>query len=277
MRWRNAKLYFSDMADDRVVKVADDGTVVTVAEIARPSGIGWLPDGALAVVSMTERTLHVLGADGAVDVIDLRPTASSSPNDMVISDSGVAYIGLVGVDIAQAPRLDAGASIDVVLGRTHRPKAPLLKVHDGKVTVEVDNMACANGAVITPSGRTCIVAETNASRLAQFDIEPDHSLTNQRTFADLGDHLPDGICLDADGGVWAALVDANRFVRVVDGGTVTDVVHVPEFAMACTLGGPDGRTLFMATSSVMGVAGARAARSGMIRSIEVTHPGPGIG
>jgi sugar lactone lactonase YvrE len=93
-----------------------------------------------------------------------------------------------------------------------------------------------------------IVAESTGRRLTAFAV--DESLSNRRVFADGLDGPPDGICLDAEGGVWTSLTLANRFDRIVEGGTVTDRIDIGDrIAIACTLGGPERRTLFMLSST----------------------------
>ena len=82
-------------------------------------------------------------------------------------------------------------------------------------------------------------------RLTAFTIEADGLLSNRRVFADLEGYTPDGICLDAEGAVWVAAFDNGEFIRVLDGGEITDKIDVGDRrAVACNLGGADGKTLF---------------------------------
>jgi sugar lactone lactonase YvrE len=108
--------------------------------------------------------------------------------------------------------------------------------------------------VVTPDNRTLIVAESFKSRLTAFDIAPDGSLSNRRVWAQLGQG-GDGICLDADGAIWTPASDAGKpcCERVREGGQVLDRIELPEFCFACTLGGQDGRTLFMLVAAWRGV------------------------
>jgi sugar lactone lactonase YvrE len=81
-------------------------------------------------------------------------------------------------------------------------------------------------------------------------FRPDGSLSDRRIFADGLDGPPDGIALDAEGGVWTSMTLAHQFDRVVEGGTVTDRIEIGDrTAIACTLGGPERRTLFMLSST----------------------------
>ena len=97
---------------------------------------------------------------------------------------------------------------------------------------------------VTPDNSTLIVAESYGQRLTAFDIAADGSLSNRRVWADLGDGVPDGICLDADGAVWYADVPNQRCVRVGEGGEVLQTDRARPRLLLCALGGPDGRTLF---------------------------------
>jgi sugar lactone lactonase YvrE len=104
--------------------------------------------------------------------------------------------------------------------------------------------------VFIDGGATLVVAESTARRLTAFRVEPDGGLTGRRVFADGLEGPPDGLAVDAEGGVWTSLVLAGAFARVLDGGAVTDRVDIGDrMAIACALGGPEGRTLFMLSST----------------------------
>jgi sugar lactone lactonase YvrE len=98
---------------------------------------------------------------------------------------------------------------------------------------------------VTPDDSTLILAESYGNKLTAFDIDPDGSLRNRRTWADLpGDH-PDGICLDTEGAIWYADVGNKHCVRVREGGEVLQAVELDRGCFACVLGGTDRRTLFL--------------------------------
>ncbi|MCS7100175.1 MAG: SMP-30/gluconolactonase/LRE family protein, partial [Burkholderiaceae bacterium] len=51
-RWHAGSLWLSDMLDHKVLRLLADGSLQAVAEVPQqPSGLGWLPDGRLLVVS----------------------------------------------------------------------------------------------------------------------------------------------------------------------------------------------------------------------------------
>ncbi len=266
-RWHQGKLWFSDFFEHAVKTVDVAGTVETKLPVAgRPSGLGWLPDGRMLIVSMTDRLLLRLEADALVVHADLSAIATFHCNDMVVDQVGRAYVGNFGFD------LDAA--------ETSGNFAGALAAYEGAAIARVDpdcsvhtaatGLRFPNGSVITPDGRTMIVAESMARRLSAFDVATDGTLTNQRIWADTGSYIPDGICLDADGAVWVADAGGPHCVRVREGGEVLEVVDTEQRCFACMLGGDDGRTLFMITSAYSLAAEASVHRSGKILTTQVT-------
>lgn len=262
-RWHDGKLWFSDMHAHRVMTVDLDGNAETIVEVPNwPSGLGWLPDGRLLVVSMTDRRLLRLDPEGLTEVADLRELASYHCNDMVVDRQGRAYIGNFGFDLA--------AQAD------YAPAKIVMMRPDGKARIVADQMAFPNGMVITPDDRTLIVGETFEACLTAFDIEPDGSLTNRRIWAKLDGAVPDGICLDAEGAIWVASPVSSKALRVREGGEVTDRVEVSTQAFACMLGGPDRRTLFVLTAETSDPEEAPIKKTGRIEIVEVDVPGAGL-
>ena len=181
-------------------------------------------------------------------------------NDLVVDARGHAFISQFGYDF------HGGAKFQ---------KAPLLRVDpDGAVAVASDGLKMANGMVVTGDGTTLVVAESTGQDLVAFDLAPDGALSNQRVWAPLPEY-PDGICIDAEDGVWIASPVGDRFVRVVEGGAVTDTVEVPgRHAIACAIGGDDGHTLFLCTSPTHGQPEeSRAARGARVETVTVPVPG----
>ncbi len=260
-RWHDGKLWLSDFYDHAVKTVDLDGNVEVMVEVpGMPSGLGWLPDGHLLVVSMTDRRVLRIEAEGPVEHADLAGVATFHANDMVVDALGRAYVGNFGFDLDDA--LGRRGVEDVI--RDH-PTAALARVDpDGSVHVAATDLHFPNGSVITPDGRTLIVAETLGFRLTAFDIAPDGTLANRRVWADLGDRVPDGICLDADGNVWVANPLAPECFLVAEGGAIIDLVTTDQPCYACMLGGPDGRTLFMCTAQTSVAALASQARTGHV-------------
>ncbi len=261
-RWHDGAFYFSDMHAGQVLKIRAEGQSEIVAEVPMdPSGLGWLPDGRLLIVSMKDRRLLRLDPSGLGEVADLSSIATFHCNDMVVDAEGRAYVGNFGFD------LHAGGPPQ---------SAALALVHpDGRVQQVADDLMFPNGSVITPDGKTLIVGESFAARLTAFDIAPDGTLCNRRVWAQLKGAVPDGISLDAEGGIWLASPVSACVMRVLEGGEVTDRIAVETQAFACMLGGDDGRTLYICTAGDSDPEKTQA-RDGRIEVIGVEVPHAGL-
>jgi sugar lactone lactonase YvrE len=97
-------------------------------------------------------------------------------------------------------------------------------------------------------------------------------------WADLGDGVPDGICIDADNAVWYGDVPNKRCVRVSEGGAVLQTIDLDRGCFACTLGGPDMRTLFLIVTEWRGMEQIpEVARAQVGQVLTVAAPAPGVG
>ena len=261
-RWRGGRLWVSDMHDHRVYRLQEDGSREVVVEVpGKPSGLGFLPDGTPLIVSMHDRRLMRLVDGKLVEHADLSARCRYEINDMVVDARGNAYVGNIGFDL--------------LAGEKFKPTNLVLVTAAGEVREVADELHVPNGPVITRDGKRLVIAESWAKRLTAFDIEADGSLANRRTFAEL-DVSPDGICLDAEGAIWVAGFNSDRFVRVREGGEITHCVRVEDrYPVACTLGGPDGRTLFGLTyqGSIQDIGKGKAASRIEIAHVDV--PGGG--
>lgn len=270
-RWHQGKLWFSDFYDHAVKTVDLDGRVETKMVIDdQPSGLGWLPDGRMLIVAMQSRSVLRMEYDALVVHADLSDIATFHCNDMTVDAIGRAYVGNFGFD------LDAAISSGDFRGALAAYEGAALARVDphGAVHTVATGLKFPNGMVLSPDGGTLVVAESLGRRLTAFDVGIDGSLTNQRVWAEL-DATPDGICLDADGAIWVADAAAPRAVRVVEGGSVLDEVVTSRNCYAVMLGGPDGRTLFLATANSSHVSVASTQREGCIEVAEVAVPHAG--
>lgn len=261
-RWREDRLYFSDQHGYTLLTLDLAGNLKVVAEVpACPSGIGWLPDGTLLVVSMDDHRILRVDGDGLHEYADCSRHMTGAANDMVVDSHGRAYVGNFGFDLFG--------------GGQPRSTGLVMVSAKGKVQVVAGDLQFPNGTVITPDGATLIVAETMGRRLTAFDVHTDGGLGGRRVWAEL-EVLPDGICLDAEGCIWVADPGGGDVIRVAEGGAVRDRVHVggDNKAIACALGGPDGRTLFVCTSATVFPKDCISQRAGRIEVCEVEVPGP---
>jgi len=257
-RWHDGWLWYSEIERNRVMRVRPGGEPEIVAEVASPSGLGFLPDGSLLVTGMHTGILHRVPAGGKPEVYADLSGYGPVINDMVVSREGRAYVDVykpgppfqpptapdgsacaLSADIDRhylnglgtSPSLE-GQIVAVETDRSHRPVA--------------GDLNYPNGLVITPDGRRLVASISHESRLLAFDIADDGSLANRRVWAELPGRHPDGICIDAEGGIWVACLAISAFQRVLEGGFVTHHLATPgRWAVAPALGGEDGRSLFM--------------------------------
>jgi sugar lactone lactonase YvrE len=273
-RWRDGRLWFSDFYSHRVVSVSPAGDLRTEVSLDdQPSGLGWMPDGSLLIVSMVKRQLLRRRPSGEIEVhADLGAIADFHCNDMVVDRDGRAYVGNFGFD------LDAALERDGVAGvLAKHPTAKLARVAPtGEVSIAASELHFPNGSVITPDGKKLIVGETLGACLTAFSIGAEGRLGERRVWAPLGSRVPDGICLNADGAIWVANPLAPECVLVAEGGEVLDVIETGEPCYACMLGGEDGRTLFMLTAPSSNHAAAAASPKGRVLTASVDTPHAGL-
>ena len=255
-RWFQGLLWFSDMLGEAVHTVTLGGSMTTLPLPGHaPSGLGFRPDGSLLIVSTEARQL--LRYDGEVvdTIADLSAVAPADLGDMVIDSRGRAYIGSQAFHGGVVVRVDP----------------------DNTVRVVARDLDFPNGMVITADHKTLIVAESIGRRLTAFSIGEDGDLFDRRVFADGLDGPPDGICLDADGGVWTSMTLAHQFERITAGGHVTHRIDIGErAAIACTLGGPADRTLFMLSSTDAYPKRLVGTRLSRVDTVIVDTPGAGL-
>lgn len=274
-RWHNDRIWFSDFYTYHVYSANEDGSDLREEATVptQPSGLGWLPDGRLLIVSMRDRRMLRREADGTlVTHADLGDHATGHLNDVVVDAQGRAYVGNFGFDLMSGGALETAA--------LHRVDP------DGTVTEVATDMWFPNGSVITPNG-TLMVNETFGNRISAFDVTADGRLTNHRVWAEFGPLptdralaqlmpqvkvAPDGGCLDAEGAMWIADGLGGRLLRVTEGGTITDEVRPGTNVYACALGGADGRTLFGCAAPDFDEGARKAAREASLVATKVTVP-----
>ena len=258
-RWRDDRLWFVDMMAGEVKTVTMAGEVDTIAT-ASPmiSGIDWTPDGQLLLVSMREQKLLRLNDAGWTEVADMSEVARYYCNDMVVDHLGRAYVGDVGFD---APG-----------GAPYQPGHLMLVQPDGDVTSVDPELGSPNGMVITPDGKTLIVAESAGQRHTAYTIAADGALHDKRVWADHPGDTPDGICLDAEGCIWAAFPMQGEVRRLREGGEVLErIANLAPLPLAVALGGPYGNTLFILQAPHPSMATGRP--QGLISMQQVDVPG----
>ncbi len=256
-RWHDGTLFWSDMHGGGVRKL-EGGQVQPVCDVPnRPSGLGWLPDGRMLVVSMTDKRVLRQEAGGAlVTHADLSHLVPCRLNDMVVDAQGRAYVGNFGFELD--------------LGEQPRPTVLVQVDPDGAARVAADELVFPNGMVITNGGRTLVVAETFGGRLTAFDVAGSGALSNRRVWAPMPERaVPDGICLDAEGAIWVASPTTNECLLFREGGEILERLPTGRGAYACVLGGADGRTLFVCTADSHVPERQRVELNGRIEAFKV--------
>jgi sugar lactone lactonase YvrE len=263
-RWHRQRLWLCNWGTQEVVTVDLDGNRRVEARVPTtvPFSIDWLPDGRLLVVAGQESLLLRREPDGS-----LVPHADLSGidrdfNELVVDGRGNAYVN--------------GGGLAMMFGEGGATGKVALVGSDGLARQVADGLAFGNGMAVTPDNRTLIVAESYGNRLTAFDIAADGGLSNRRVWADLGEGVPDGICLDADGAAWYADVPNRRCVRVREGGRVLQTIELDRGCFACMLGGADRRTLFLLAAEWHGMDNVDPdARTGQVLTAEAPAPGAG--
>jgi sugar lactone lactonase YvrE len=277
-RWHEGRLYFSDFYTRRVFAVTLGGESEVIAEVpGQPSGLGFLSDGRMLIVSMRDRKILRREFDGSlVEHANLSDLAPWHLNDMLVDQQGRAWVGNFGFDLMDGAKVTTTGLIRVD--------------RDGRASVAADGLGFPNGMVLTPKGRL-IVAETTMNRLSAFDVA-DGVLGRRRTWAAFGDPptssdfaelfrqvdvAPDGICLDAEEAVWVADGKNGRLLRVAEGGGILQEIKTEgPGVFACMLGGANGRTLFACVAPTFHEAEASANHRAEIWMTEVDVPRAGL-
>jgi sugar lactone lactonase YvrE len=266
-RWHEGRLWVADWGAQEIVAVDGDGRREVIVRVGFPSFpmcIDWLPDGRLLVVSARDGRILRLEPDESLavhaDVSGLGDIGLPW-NEIVVDGRGNVYVNNQGFDFP---------------GGEFAPGTIALLELDGSARQVADGIAFPNGMAVTPDNSTLIVAESYGKRLTAFEIAADGSLSHRRVWADLGDGVPDGICVDAEGAVWYGDVPNKRCVRVREGGEVVQTIELDRGCFACALGGADRTTLFMVATEWRGTEHMNdGSRTGQVLAVEVDAPGVG--
>ncbi|MDQ1199917.1 SMP-30/gluconolactonase/LRE family protein [Rhodococcus sp. SORGH_AS_0303] len=271
-RWREDRVWVSDFYTHQVLSANEDGSDVRVeAEVPhQPSGLGWLPDGRLLVVSMRDQTVLRREENGDLVVhADLSAHATGNANDMHVDADGRAYVGNFGFDLMNMAPIET---------------ASLLRVEpDGSVHEDATDLHFPNGMAVTAGG-DLLVDETLGNRISAFAIGDDGVLGPRRDWAVLGPMpestdmaegigqvvvAPDGCALAQDGTLWAADALGQRIVQIREGEGVVDELTFDTGVFACGFGGDDGRTLFVCAAPDFNEHARKDEREGRLLSVRI--------
>jgi sugar lactone lactonase YvrE len=264
-RWHDGRWWASDFYRHTVFTYDAQGREEAVLEVeGQPSGLGWLPDGDLLVVSMKDRRVLRRGSDGSVsEYADVSELTTGHLNDMIVDRQGFAYAGNFGFDL---------------MGGGQPATASLVRIDpDGSASVVAEDLWFPNGMVITDDG-TLIVAETFAARFTSFSIQEDGALADRRVWAQVQESPEPGDTEAMLGAVtFAPNALAGALCRVAPGGEIVEEVPMPGGlgVFACGLGGDDGRTLVACAAPDFHEGPRKAAREAVLlkTTVDVPHAG----
>jgi sugar lactone lactonase YvrE len=245
--WRDGLLYVSDIFRRRVVTIDMDGTVRRLVDVpGRPSGLGFAPDGGLIIAVASQRKI-LRYADGQLDEIaDLADHGAGTLNDMYVDPDGRIYVGSLGIDLWDPDPASVGSESE-----PEEPAGPpvgslQLVTPEGVVSTVATEIDFANGITNLLDTSVLVIAESHSHLLTAFDVAADGTLSNRRVHARFDEEVnPDGICLDAEGGLWIASFSSNEVLRLGPDGTISHRLPRDHMTLSCALGGPDGRSLFI--------------------------------
>ncbi|HJR24558.1 MAG TPA: SMP-30/gluconolactonase/LRE family protein [Acidimicrobiales bacterium] len=258
-RWHDGRFWCSDWAaGELLTATADGGREVVARSSSLPFCFDWTGDGTMLVTSSTG--LERLEGGELAPHVDLSHLSSFGWNEPVVHPSGNVYVNSINFDMMGADGMDFEKGSAAGLVAVVTP--------DGGSRVVATQVAFPNGMAVTADGSTLLVAESFASRIGAWDVEPDGSLSNRRIWA--ADVPADGVSLDAEGALWVASQDGAWRVR--EGGEVTDRIHTDRPVFSCALGGEDGRTLFLVCNEWTGVEGVGEGRTGVVYTTRVAVP-----
>lgn len=276
-RWHAGALWLCDMWGHEILRFDEAGGRTLVHRFGPeedPGGLGWLPDGSLVVVGMEGRRVYRLTAVGTSPALavalhaDLAPLAAWPCNDMIVRRDGTAWVSHFGYDMWG--------------GTTGFLPATLIRVQpDGRADVVARDLLAPNGMALPEDEQTLYLSECGRSQILAFDVEPDGSLANRRVHAELpraeGRDFapPDGLCLDAEGALWAAEPIGQRVLRIDRAGRVSHALDFDQSPLAVVLGGSDRRTLFVCSSGEHDKPRRGRLPTGRVDALRVDVPGAG--
>jgi sugar lactone lactonase YvrE len=144
----------------------------------------------------------------------LRPFARA-PGDEVFNDGACDDRGQLWIGTTTADRRPGAGALYEVDGT-------------GRLVERLAGVTMSNGLGWSPEGDRCYYVDSLARRVDAFDVHPGGGgLGGRQVLAHIaGDVLPDGLAVDAEGGVWVALWGAGRIHRYVPDGRLDTVVGV---------------------------------------------------
>jgi gluconolactonase len=230
------RLYFSDVPNGGVYRRSPNGEVETlipgrkgVGGIAINQGGGFVCSGrGLVYWNEATRTSRNLFTEW-----EGRPLKGL--NDLQPDDHGSIYVGSL--------EFDALSDQKPVPGNLFRVDS------DGKITKLWEGIEVTNGLGFSPDRKLLYHADSTTQAVWAYDVKPDRTVADRRVFAKVPDGWPDGLAIDAEGGVVVATVKSGEVVRFKPNGTIDYRLKIPaKFVTSLTYGGKDLQDLYVVTA-----------------------------
>lgn len=145
-----------------------------------------------------------------------------------------------------------------------------------RVTRMLDRVTNSNGIDWGPDGRVMYYADTGTRRIDVFDFDLDAgTIANRRVFVEFPEPggKPDGLIVDADGGIWVALWQGSAVRRYTPDGRLDRQIDLPvSCPTKCAFGGAALDTLYI-TSAHKALTPAQRAREPHAGSLFALRPG----
>jgi sugar lactone lactonase YvrE len=234
----------------------------------------WDPDtGELLWVDIAAGTVHLSRGGGdralsldrtvtAVARIDSDCLLAVLADAVAVLDRGLGKLTAI-EPVAQAPGLRLNDAACDSRGRlwmgsmsadgSDRGAGRLYRVERGTIAPMLDGIGLSNGIGWSPDESRMYYVDSTTQRIDVFDYELSHGeISNRRPFVEIdpADGIPDGLCVDGQGGVWVALFGGAAVRRYTPEGELERVIEVPaDNVTACAFGGPTGNQLFVTTAA----------------------------
>lgn len=232
LRWKDGYLYFSDIYGHKVFRADALGHKEVLLSLSdMPSGLGFLSDGSLLIVSGGKK--EILRLKDGKESVYVAFTSAQGINDMVVDQHDNVYVGAYGYQIQFYKGGEAEGWVFHI--------GP-----NGQVAKTCLGLLSPNGMVVTSDGKKLIVADTFVNKLISFDLKDDGTPYNKKTFAELPGG-PDGICLDSQGNLWAALPNLGQVACIEKDGKVHKKISFKDTPLCCVVGGEKMDRLFVVT------------------------------
>ncbi len=230
------RLYFSDVPNGGVYRRSPDGKIETL--IPKRKGVGGIALNQGGGMVCSGRTL-IYWNEEARTSRDLFTEWEGRPlkglNDLQPDDHGSIYVGSL--------EFDALSDQKPIPGNLFRVDP------DGKVTKLWEGIQVTNGIGFSPDRKYLFHADSTTQAVWVYDVLADRTVKDRRVFAKLPVGWPDGLAVDAEGGVCVAVVNDGEVMRFKPDGTLDWRLKVPaKMVTSLTFGGKDMRDLYIVTA-----------------------------